>query len=106
MLDGWIAFIEICEDSYDMSIHEYDNDLSVRSRIELMFGTADLRAHPAVRYIAEQVEPLDQRFRQLLVKVSDRASMKGWWRQGVLRYAAWEYAADVYNEYGIEIEVR
>jgi len=106
MLDSWRAFIDQCEDSYDWSIYEYEDDLSIRDRIELVLGTTDLRTHPAVRRMAKKVEQLDQRFRQLLLKVSAGPKGEAWWRQGVLKYAGEEYAKDAGSLYGVKIEVR
>jgi len=103
----WLQFVEECEEGYGCSIYEFDNDSSVRDRIDLILGHEDLFGVAAVERLRAETVKLDERFRALLrTDVTIRNDDAPWWQRGVLKYAGEEYAQNVRSEYGIEIEVR
>ena len=107
MEEVWLQFVEECEEGYGCSIYEFDNDISVRDRIDLILSHEDLCRVAAVEHLRAETAKVDERFRTLLrTDVTIKSDDAPWWRRGVLKYAGEEYAQDIRSEYGIEIEVR
>jgi hypothetical protein len=105
MEEAWVALVDECEEGYNWCISEFNNDISVRDRIELVLSREDLLRIPAVEHLRAVVGSVDGRFRALLRNdVNNKNGDAPWWRRGVLKYAGEEYAQDVRSLYGIEIE--
>jgi Xaa-Pro aminopeptidase len=107
MEEAWAQFLDECEEGYNWNIYEFDNDISVRDRIELVLSREDLFGIAAVEHLRAAVANVDERFRALLRNdMSINNDAAHWWRRGVLKYAGQQYAEDVRRRYGIEIETR
>lgn len=101
LLDAWAAFVAKCEREYDWSIYEYENDLGVRDRIERVLTGPVLRARPEAAETARQEDPVDARFRTLLLP--DARPGDAWWTRGPFRAAGEQYAHVVADAYGVQV---
>jgi hypothetical protein len=103
----WCALVDACELGYQWNLYEFDNDLSIRKRIDLIIQDPDLAAHPAIEHLRRVTHEIDERFRTLVKPgATIRSGDDPWWRRCVLQYAGREYAEDVRRLYGIDIDVR
>src|SRR5262249_9573087 len=106
MEEVWLGFVEECEEGYSCNMYEFDNDISVRDRIDLVLSHEDLLGIAAVEHLRAVVVDIDERFRVLLRSDMNISNYAHWWRRGVLKYAGKEYAEDIRRSYGTEIEIR
>ncbi|MEV4348790.1 hypothetical protein AB0J83_30400 [Actinoplanes sp. NPDC049596] len=105
MVDAWSSFVAQCSQGYDMSIYEYENDLSVRSMIERLLTDEELAGFPEFAGFAARVAEIDARFRALLQEgVEIRDSAAAWWERGVPRMAGAELAEDFHVMFGVTVQ--
>ncbi|MEU7756481.1 hypothetical protein AB0B57_13395 [Micromonospora sp. NPDC049101] len=106
-VEGWEQFVGFCEDGYDDVLDEYWNDLSVRHAIETVLTDERLRGFPQMGWVRERVEAADERFRAVLSEqpmpgLADRP----WWEAHVPAFVGPVLAAELWDSYGISVEVR
>lgn len=105
LLDEWCGFIEQCEEGYIWSIYEYDNDLDVRRRIQVLADRLPGASASSAEFML-RVGEIDSRLRALFQPApAQRTEFPEWWRQGVLRYAGREYAEDIRRGYGFDVGI-
>ena len=82
LLNAWSRFVTAVERGYDDSIYEYENDLSVRDRLERVVAGASpgLRAQLG-RVLAED----DRRFTAATEEATKPLGEEWWWRRVPLR---------------------
>jgi hypothetical protein len=105
-VQAWRSFIGVCARGYDMNIYEYENDLSIRSGIQLMLDDERVRNTIGFVDLSTRIAEIDAEFRELLqdgVEVGN--SGDPWWKRGVLKEAGAELAADFMEMFGIYIQV-
>lgn len=104
ILQAWESFVDECEQGYMWSIYEYLNDIRSREKIEIILSSPKLNDYKEKQDFALQVDLVDKKFKSLLLP-NVLMSKKYWWEQGVLRYACQGYAKDLYDKYGIKIDI-
>jgi len=102
LLDIWQSFADSLNHGYQMSIYEYDNDLSVRDAIDLILKTENLKQYPEYESFQSSVEDIDRKFKSMLSDKQFRTDKTLWWQRGILMNRSGEYAADVTELYRIE----
>lgn len=90
MVSRWEDFVESCEDGYDWSIYEYDNELSIRDSIELVLKNKDFANYPDYNEFCLIVSKIDDRLKCLFQK-AERERKTTWWAKGILSTAGSEY---------------
>ncbi|MEM8940117.1 MAG: hypothetical protein AAGC64_12295 [Bacteroidota bacterium] len=105
LLNAWAQFVDECCTGYEMSIYEYDNDLSVRNAIEKILSEDNLSNYPGFQRFKESVLSIDNTFKKLLLSGFERDNQSSWWQKGVLKKAGEEYAKDIKDKYQIEIKI-
>ncbi|WP_405060619.1 hypothetical protein OG474_03015 [Kribbella sp. NBC_01505] len=103
-VQAWRSFVRECRDGYSMSIYEYENDLSVRTEIQLLLDDERMRRTVAFREFNADIEEIDGEFSRLLqdgLEIGD--SDAPWWKRGVLKEAGEELVGDFMNMFGVHI---
>lgn len=104
---AWVAFVDACEGGYSWSLYEFDNDVSIRDRIELVLSHEGLRGLESIQNFRERVSVEDGRLRRLFrAETRFGADASPWWKNGILKAGGREYVRDVLSRYGLEVEVR
>lgn len=107
LVEGWEQFVEFCEEGYHDVLDEYWFDLSVRHAIETALTDERMRGFPQMGWFREQVGAVDERFRAVLSE--QRMPGRGewpWWEAYAPAWAGPELAAELWDTYGIHVEVR
>jgi len=65
-IDAWKAFVAACEEGYQWSIYEYENELGIRDVIDKVLTAPELTAYPELSIFAEAIADTDERFAALL----------------------------------------
>jgi hypothetical protein len=105
VLGMWEQFVDACEQGYDWSIYEYDNDILVRDLIQTLLGDPRLVTITQMSWFRERVTEIDNRFKALSVAGPVVRPEAPWWRARVPAYAGPELAADLESRYGVIINV-
>ncbi|MET8120565.1 hypothetical protein [Micromonospora sp. NPDC005189] len=106
-VEGWEQFVGFCEEGYHDNLDEYWFDLSVRHAIENVLTDERLRGFPQMGWFREQVGAVDERFRAVLSeeRFPARAELP-WWEAYVPAWAGPVLAAELWDTYGVRVEVR
>jgi hypothetical protein len=89
-----------------MSIYEYENDLSIRSGIQLLLDDERVRKTIGFLDLSARVREIDTEFIGLLqdgVEIGN--SSDPWWKRGVLKRAGSELANDFMEIFGVHVQV-
>lgn len=102
MVTQWDEFVEACETGYYSTIYDYENERSVRDLLDRALHDPILRKYPQTDELRQQVERIDQRFRQTCRDdVSFGGPDRPWWKRCVPRRAEGELAEDLESLHGI-----
>lgn len=104
LVSRWSNFVDECEDSYDWTLYEYDDEISIRDSINLILSNKYLQCFDEWNEFSIQVEKIDNKLISLFFTDKHRDEQTSWWRQGILRYAGAEYADDIQSRYGVCVE--
>lgn len=105
LTESWEAFIKECEEGYSWTIYEYDNEIRVREKMELILASPEIQTYEEIQNALTKVNSLDARMRSLFIPNISRKNKNHWWDKGVLKYAGEEYAKDIKHELNIEVNV-
>lgn len=105
LVEDWETFTRECEDGYNWTIYEYDNEIRVREKIELLLTSPELRGYEEFQELFLKVTSIDTRMKALFMPQFSRKNKRYWWEQGVLKYAGKEYAEDINQTYGLEVKI-
>lgn len=65
LLEQWQGFVDDCDDGYDWSIYEFDNELAVRDLIHRVLHAPELQSFPELGQLRERVDEVDAAFRSI-----------------------------------------
>ncbi len=102
----WDFFVRQCEHGYQFCDSEYNNEIRSRDGIERLLQSPEFRNRPGFAAFAQEVETLDQVFRRCLMPNVLLKPGEPWWRGRVLLFAGKEYAADIKQRFGLDVELR
>lgn len=105
LLDTWKQFVAECKSGYEMSIYEYDNDLSVRDKIEEIISAKQVKGYQEYYDFSKKVDFIDNLFKKLLSPNVKRDNKYTWWQQGILVKAGEEYARDINDLFHFQINI-
>ena len=104
LLSEWTSFVSQCEQGYQFDISEYDNDVSIRDKIEEVINNEELYSPQDVQRFADAVHMLDEQLRALFIDNVYRPFTSGtWWEASILKFAGQEYSEDMLNLYKIDV---
>lgn len=104
---AWRSFVTRVETGYSMNIYEFENDRSVRGRIEALLNDERVAHSLGFSDFRREVLEEDSRYHALLQP--DIQIMTGddtWWERGVPRYAGHDLVSDFADLYGVVLELR
>lgn len=105
-VDAWRSFVGQCAAGYDMSIYEYENDLSIRTEIQRLLNDPQLRQVEGYDEFYALISSIDRDFKTLLQEGVEIGTAGGqWWIGGVLRHAKEELAEDFMDIHGVRVRV-
>src|SRR6516162_8993406 len=91
LLSQWKRFVEECAKGFQWDISEYNNELSVRTRIELILSEPRLQTFDELTELVANVAAVDEQFRELLQPQVARSRRGQWWDRAVLKHAGAPY---------------
>jgi len=105
-IDAWRSFVLDCEDGYQWSIYEYENELGVRDVIDQVLSASELTEYPELPIFAGTVAEIDERFASLLRTgpTLPRESAV-WWHAGLPGHAGPDLVADAKAQYGVQLRL-
>ncbi len=104
-IEAWQFFVTECEEGYQSSIYEYENELSVRDVIERALSIPGLAEDSEGVLFADAIAKVDSRFASLLASGPEIAGEAvPWWRRRIPSHAGEELVADVEAQYSVRIE--
>lgn len=105
-IDAWRSFVSDCEDGFQWSIYEYENELGVRDVIDRVLSDSELSEYPELPIFAETVAEIDERFASLLrTGPSLPRQSAGWWHAGLPGYAGSDLVADAKAQHGVQLRL-
>ncbi|MEV7399261.1 hypothetical protein AB0N93_02460 [Streptomyces sp. NPDC091267] len=106
-LRRWQDFADDCLAGFPWDVEDYNNDLTLRSRIAEVLPALDVAGHDRARRLAEEIEAADSRVRSVLRSESfSRFPEEQWWLRRSPAYACRRFCADFHEAYGVEVEPR
>lgn len=106
-LSRWEDFAEDCLDGFPWDVDDYNNDLTLRTRLAEILPVLEVAGHDAARRLAEKVEVADSRARAVLTRESFLDfSDDQWWLRRTPAYASRKFCADFREAYGVEMNSR
>ncbi|MBB4944791.1 hypothetical protein F4556_000326 [Kitasatospora gansuensis] len=103
-VNAWISFVDQCASGYDMSIYEYENDLAVRTAIQILLVDGRMRRLEGFEEFELRVQRTDEYFKGLLQDgIETRDQKDFWWQRGVPKFAGAELADDFMNLFGVSV---
>lgn len=106
LLDSWESLAAEVEDGYGFGFEELMNDLWVRDAIAKLLADPRASGDPMRDEFASAVTAVDDRYRSMLrpdVRIGPADAP--WWQRGVLRSAGTEYADDMRDGFGIDVDL-
>ncbi|MGO4590306.1 hypothetical protein [Paenarthrobacter sp. 2TAF44] len=105
-IDAWRSFVLDCEEGYQWSIYEYENELGVRDVIEKVLTAPELSVYPELPIFAEGVAEIDDRFASLLrLGPSVLQDSAPWWHRSLPGYAGPDLVADAKSIYSVQLRL-
>lgn len=105
LINWWDNLIKQCEDGYEWTIYEFDDEMAVRDYVSLVLRDESLQPMPEYVEFKHSIDELDNRFRAMLQEGVKRPFKRDdWWRTGVLRYAGSDYCEDMESRYSISVD--
>ena len=103
-IDAWKAFVAACEEGYQWSIYEYENELGIRDVIDKVLTAPELTAYPELSIFAEAIADTDERFAALLrsgPSVLPEAAF--WWNRNLPGRGGPDLVADAEAHYAVHL---
>lgn len=96
LIERWDEFVARCEEGYDETIYEYENDRAVRDLLESVLTDPFLQQYKAIPVLRQSVDAADARFRATCRNdVQIGRTTDPWWRRCVPTKASGEFAEDL-----------
>ncbi|MFF1926336.1 hypothetical protein ACFVW8_37950 [Streptomyces sp. NPDC058221] len=106
-LDRWQRFADDCRDGYPWDVEDYNNDLTLRSRLAEILPVLEAAGHAEARGLSEQIEGADSQVRNVLRNESFTRFPEGeWWLRRSPAYACRRFGTEFRETYGVEVEPR
>ncbi|UFQ13545.1 MULTISPECIES: hypothetical protein [Streptomyces] len=105
-LRSWDEVVKLCTEGYDLDVSEYLNDLSIRELLQHVIDDPVVRSLPEYSWFSNELSRIDEGFRALLQDgPSVRPNESRWWFRSLPARGQQEFADDVLERYGVELEV-
>ncbi|MDT0267662.1 hypothetical protein RM844_15345 [Streptomyces sp. DSM 44915] len=106
-LRRWEEFADDCLAGFPWDVDDYNNDLTLRTRLAEILPALEAEGHVAARDVLKSIGAADSRARVVLAREAFPAfSVDRWWLRRVPTYASRRFCADFRDTYGIEINAR
>jgi hypothetical protein len=106
-LRRWEDFADDCLAGFPWDVDDYNNDLTLRTRLAEILPVLEAAGHGAARHLSKKIEAADSRAREVLTCESFPGFPEDrWWLRRVPAYASRNFCADFREAYGIEINSR
>ncbi|MFJ4267898.1 hypothetical protein ACIPY1_15170 [Paenarthrobacter nicotinovorans] len=103
-IDAWKSFVADCEEGYQWSIYEYENELEIRDVIDKVLTAPELTAYPELATFAEAIADTDERFAALLRSgPSVLPETASWWNRNLPGQAGPHLVADAEAHYAVHL---
>lgn len=103
-IDAWRSFVLDCEDGFQWSIYEYENELGIRDVIDKVLTAPELAAYPELAIFAEAIADTDERFAALLRSgPSVLPENAFWWNRNLPGHAGPDLVADAEAHYAVHL---
>ncbi len=102
LLEVWADFVDTCESGYLHTIYEYWDDIYIRELIEFAVNDVFLSTFNEHIHFKEEVAKMDELFKDLVFFCD--LKKRFWWENAILKYAGEEYADQIKEKYGIDIQ--
>lgn len=101
----WEQFAQLCIEGYPSDIYDYDNELSVRDKIDTLVQCSELKEYPEYNLFVDTVRKIDLKLKSVFQE-KDFRDRENWWNRGILKYAGYQYCDDILSIHGVEVEER
>ena len=105
LLGQWAQFVDWCTRGYRWDYSEYLNELGVRNRLQLILDSTTLQSYPELEEFKRNLEPIDNRFKELLNPKIKLLNWTKWWEQGILKKGGKEYVEFMWRAHKIDVEL-
>lgn len=106
LISQWSNLVARCAAGFTGDVEDYFNDLTARSDLEDAMQARELSRFTQMAQLREAVLKSDARFREIIVPdVFPKFPMSQWWNRGVVRYAGHRLVEELYESYGVRIEL-
>lgn len=104
LLVSYQFILDQFQDSYEWNIEEFDNDISIRSIIEVaVLQNEELQRFEELNHFRAKVYELDDKLKQKTFYFC-RSPRLPWWMNRILKKAGSRYSEDVKRIYAIDLE--
>lgn len=101
----WKKFVDrIKSNGYDDYLVEFDNDISVRDKIEKVLSVCELEPMKEFQSFRAHINEIDEDLKSCFMSAQKRTDGRYWWRQGILINGSGDYADDIKQLYKIDIK--
>ncbi|GLU50526.1 hypothetical protein [Nocardiopsis ansamitocini] len=104
-LRRWKSFSEDCLDGFPWDVDDYNNDLTLRTRLAETLPRLEEEGYDAARRLAGKIEESDSRVRVVLRCESFLGFPEDrWWLRRTPIYASKDFCIEFREAYGVDIE--
>ncbi|MFH8475798.1 hypothetical protein [Streptomyces sp. NPDC018000] len=94
--EGWLSFVEECEEGYEMDYSEYLHDISIRDLLELALNDENAQRTKGFAEFSASIQRSDHAFRELIESgPMIRPEEPRWWRRSLPPHGEEEFVGDV-----------
>jgi hypothetical protein len=104
LIAKWDEFVGQCEEGYQYSLYDYDNQLTIRDDIAVVIQNEILKDYKEYRDFVKQIDVIDQRLKSVSSEYYFTTEEE-WWKRRILKYAGVQYVENVKTEWGIDVTV-
>lgn len=102
LIEKWDEFVEQCEEGYQLSLYDYDNEITIRDDIHDIISSKILQEFKEYKIFIEQVDFIDRRFKEVSIEC-DNIPGQTWWKRRILKYAGDQYVENVKAEWNMDV---
>ncbi|XZF13794.1 hypothetical protein ACTHGU_18590 [Chitinophagaceae bacterium MMS25-I14] len=107
LLSTWEGLMKECIDGYSFSLYEFDDEIGVRSNIELLMKSEILKPFSDFSFFLNEISRIDSELRKhLVLDVLKINSGSSWWKNCLPAAATHEFIDTVKTLYGADIAGR
>ncbi|MEV7662798.1 hypothetical protein [Paenarthrobacter sp. NPDC089316] len=105
-INAWKSFVAGCEEGYQWSIYEYENELEIRDVIAKVLSASELTAYPELAIFADAIADIDGRFAAVLRSgPSVLPETAFWWNRNLPGHAGPDLVADAEAHYAVHLRL-